>query len=361
MNFFYFGPLRGRTAGAVRIYYMRTIRRFIIVFCIACLPAVLAGSGWWELYFTSPGMAGQHSKKENPAAGLIGAINRSTKSFYGAFYEISEPRIVRALINAKKRGVEVRLVTETNTARKRKNVQSEWRDAGIEIVYDTGKGLMHNKFAIIDASYVWTGSYNPTVNDTEKNNNNAILIRSVPLAGIYRGKFMRMFQEKSFGKKRKAGPFSGVTNDYYVKVEGTDINAYFSPEDDIERIILKRLSKAKTAIHFMAFAFTSDNIGEMMIRMHKQGVRVCGLFERKGSRVAHSEYMKMKLEGLPVKLDHNRNLMHHKVIIIDEYRIITGSYNFSRNANQSNDENLLILDNREIAAAYLAEFNRLYR
>jgi phosphatidylserine/phosphatidylglycerophosphate/cardiolipin synthase-like enzyme len=346
--------------GAVRIYYMGFIRRLTIFICIACLPAVLAGSGWWELYFTSPEMTDHHSNRKNPAAGLIALINRSTKSFYGAFYELSEPRIVRALIDAKKRGVEVRLITETNTARKRKNIQSEWRDAGIEIVYDTGKGLMHNKFAVIDGSSVWTGSYNPTVNDTEKNNNNAILIRSAPLAEIYRGKFMRMFQEKSFGKKRKAGPFSDLTNDYYVKIEGTDINAYFSPEDDIERIILKRLIKAKFTIHFMAFSFTSDNIGETIIRMHKQGVRVYGLFERKGSREGHSEYTKMKLEGLPVKLDHNRNLMHHKVIIIDEYRVITGSYNFSKNAKKFNDENVLMIDNREIAAEYLAEFNRLY-
>ncbi len=340
---------------------MRITRRLIPVLFIACLPFITIGASWWELYFTSPGKPGGQSIRKNPAAGIIGMINKSAKNFYGAFYELSEPRIVRALINAGKRGVEVKLVIEADTARKRKNIQAGWRDAGIEVVCDSGKGLMHNKFAIIDDSYIWTGSYNPTVNDTEKNNNNAICIRSTELAQIYREKFMRMFRDKSFGVKRKAGPFSGITDEYYVKVEGTDINAYFSPEDNIERIILKRLSKAKSSIHFMAFSFTSDNIGEMMIGMHKKGVRVLGLFERKGSRDSHSEYTKMKLEGLPVKVDRSKSLMHHKVIIIDEFRVITGSYNFSRNAQRFNDENILIIDNRAIAAEYLTEFERLYK
>ena len=68
----------------------------------------------------------------------------------------------------------------------------------------------------------------------------------------------------------------------------------------------------------------------------------------------------MKLEGLAVKLDHYRNLMHHKVIVIDNSRVIMGSYNFSRNANRSNDENVLIIDNKDIAAEYLSEFKRLW-
>ena len=68
----------------------------------------------------------------------------------------------------------------------------------------------------------------------------------------------------------------------------------------------------------------------------------------------------MKLEGLQVRLDRNRGAMHHKVIIIDGERVIMGSYNYSRNANRYNDENIMIIDNREIAGRYLAEFKRLW-
>jgi phosphatidylserine/phosphatidylglycerophosphate/cardiolipin synthase-like enzyme len=340
---------------------MRLIRNSIIFFFIAALAGAADNTGWWRLYFTSPGNKGHQHVRKNPRSGLISVINQSKKFFYGAFYDISEPEIVASLIKARERGVAVKLVTEADTAGRRKRVQGRWTDAGIEVTYNDRRGLMHNKFAVADGEWVWTGSYNPTVNDTEKNNNNAILIRSAEAAGIFEREFMEMFRDKIFGNRREAGPFSGIWNNYYVKIGDTDINVYFSPEDNIERIIVKRLAKAESSIHFMAFSFTSDPIGEMMIKKSKEGVRVYGLFERKGSKNSHSEYMKMKLEGLPVKLDHNRNLMHHKVIIIDAYRVITGSYNFSRNAQNYNDENILIIDNREIAAEYLAEFNRLYK
>jgi phosphatidylserine/phosphatidylglycerophosphate/cardiolipin synthase-like enzyme len=340
---------------------MRMIRNIIIFVCITAPISSVVAEGWWRLYFTSPGKATPAAGVKNPEKGLEWIIGRSKKSFYGAFYEVSDPRIVHALIAARTRGVTVCLVTESDRARKRRRVGERLSAAGVGIVTDDRRGLMHNKFAVIDGEYIWTGSYNPTVNGAEKNNNNAILIRSPLLAEIYQRKFMTMFREHMFGGRRKAGPFAELANAYYVKIEGTDINAYFSPEDNVERIILKRLSKAKNSIHFMAYSFTSDRIGEMMIAMFRRGVQVNGIFERRGSRDAHSEYYKMKLEGLHVKLDRNRNLMHHKVIVIDGYRVITGSYNFSRNARVSNDENVLIVDNGEIAAAYLAEFNRLFR
>jgi phosphatidylserine/phosphatidylglycerophosphate/cardiolipin synthase-like enzyme len=99
----------------------------------------------------------------------------------------------------------------------------------------------------------------------------------------------------------------------------------------------------------------------MMIRKHREGMDVRGVLERRGAKSPHGEYMKMKIEGVPVKLDRNRHAMHHKVIIIDGSRVITGSYNLSRNAARNNDENILVIDNPRIAAAYLSEFNRLYR
>ena len=52
--------------------------------------------------------------------------------------------------------------------------------------------------------------------------------------------------------------------------------------------------------------------------------------------------------------------MHHKVIVIDGKKVITGSYNFSKSANKKNDENIIIIDNADIANQYLDEFKRLY-
>lgn len=343
------------------------VKTFILAFLlVGTFPAGVDGEGWWKIYFTDPGRGAFLSHRVNPETGLVSIIGKAEKNFYGAFYEISSPKVVDALVAARQRGVDVRLVCEYDTMGRIKGKGNRFlkklEDAGIEVVTDPPRrrGLMHNKFAVIDGEFLWTGSYNATKNDSAKNNNNAMVIRSAHLAEIYRQEFLEMFDGEIFGNRRERGPFAGLIKSYHVKIEDTDINAYFAPEDNVERIILKRLDKAKRSIHFMAFSFTSAGIGEMMIRKFKSGVDVQGIFERRGAKTGHSQFVKMKLEGIPVRLDSNRGAMHHKVIIIDGERMIMGSYNYSRNANRSNDENILIIDNREIASQYLAEFKRLW-
>jgi phosphatidylserine/phosphatidylglycerophosphate/cardiolipin synthase-like enzyme len=330
-----------------------------LAICSISGAAQKSRDNWWKLFFTAPGAYRDIYSKNNPENGIMNAIGSAKKSFCGAFYDISAPRIIDAILRAKNRGIEIRIVTELDNSKKREF--GRITSAEIPVVCDNRKGFMHNKFAIIDDEYVWTGSYNLTENCSGKNNNNAIMIKSPDLAKIFKAEFNEMFDDRVFGNKRDTKPLEWLTNKYYVKIEETDINIYFSPDDNVERIILKRIKKAELSIHFMAFSLTSDPIGEAIIEKHKSGVEVYGLFERKGSRDRNSEYIKMKVEGLNVKPDKSRGMMHHKVIIIDKKIVITGSYNFSKNANKKNDENILIINNSEIANEYLKEFERLFR
>ena len=73
------------------------------------------------------------------------------------------------------------------------------------------------------------------------------------------------------------------------------------------------------------------------------------------------EYERLLENGLNVRLDGNPRGMHHKVILIDDRIVITGSYNFSNNAKTRNDENTLIVYSAEIAALYRQEFERVWR
>jgi phosphatidylserine/phosphatidylglycerophosphate/cardiolipin synthase-like enzyme len=66
---------------------------------------------------------------------------------------------------------------------------------------------MHNKFAVIDGTMVWTGSYNVTKNGQGKNNNNALLLKSGELADIYLQEFNEMFTLRVFGNKKEPGRF----------------------------------------------------------------------------------------------------------------------------------------------------------
>jgi phosphatidylserine/phosphatidylglycerophosphate/cardiolipin synthase-like enzyme len=60
-----------------------------------------------------------------------------------------------------------------------------------------------------------------------------------------------------------------------------------------------------------------------------------------------------------VRQDGIGGLMHHKVFIIDNQIVITGSYNFSRSAEERNDENILVIYNTDIAQEFLKEFKRV--
>ena len=166
-----------------------------------------------------------------------------------------------------------------------------------------------------------------------------------------------MFLEAQVGKPSEAS----VAYPRVQLSDGTQVFTYFSPESDTISPLLQEITAAKSSIHFMAFSFTHDALGSAMRDRFASGINVRGVFEDRQVD-QHSEFESMKEAGLPVLTDRNRGMMHHKVIVVDEETVITGSYNFSKNAEKRNNENLLIIKgNREIAAAYLAEFERIAR
>jgi phosphatidylserine/phosphatidylglycerophosphate/cardiolipin synthase-like enzyme len=339
--------------------YSKIICIMFVIFFYLFHTEFLYGEDWWRVYFTLPDK--KEAKKlniETPEIALLRNIKNTKKSFYGAFFEINSQPIVTELINAHERGVNIKLVLEKDNSRKKE--VKELAKAGIEIVTDNRKALMHNKFAVIDDKLAWTGSYNLTYNDEHKNNNNVIEIHSEDVAKIYLDEFNEMFNNKIFGNKKEYKVFPAFRKKYYVKIDDTDINVYFSPEDNIERIVIERIKKAKQSIHFMAFSFTSNKLAEEMIRLNKNGIKVYGIIEKIGSNTKDSQFVKLKLEGIQVKLDKNKYRMHHKVIIIDESILITGSYNFSKSANEKNDENIVILNNKDIIKLYFEEFFKLF-
>jgi phosphatidylserine/phosphatidylglycerophosphate/cardiolipin synthase-like enzyme len=343
----------------------RTFRKARIVPLLVLLlaastpaPEGEAENGGGRGYFPSPGAPAFRKNDNSPDAAFKRLVDHASRSLYGAFYDISDETIAARLVEARRRGVDVRMVTERDNANKAP--LRSLVEAGIPVVTDSGPGLMHHKFAVVDGAFVWTGSYNLTLNGARKNDNNAVAIYSPELAEIFTAEFMEMHRDGVFGNRKEFGAFASLAKKYHVRIGTTDINAYFSPDDNIERIILKRLAKAERSVRFMAFSFTSDPLGEELVRLHKKGVDVRGVLERTGTNGKDSEYVKMKIEGIPVKVISGIGRMHHKVMIIDESIVITGSFNFSRGANVRNDENILIIHNEEIARAYLSEFTRLF-
>ena len=82
--------------------------------------------------------------------------------------------------------------------------------------------------------------------------------------------------------------------------------------------------------------------------------------KKQASSNVGTELAAFRSAGLDVRTDRNPGQMHEKVFIIDEELVVMGSYNFSRSADENNDENLLVIHSRLIACQFAEEFARIY-
>ncbi len=351
-----------------RTFFIIALLILVSVACLSTTPATLpplptvTSSGenppsiteWIDVYFTDPDNPNSGSYRGGPDATLAEAIDAARSSVDASIYHLNLWSIRDALINAHQRGVTVRVVTESDNLDEAEIQQV--MDAGIPVVSDRRESLMHNKFVVIDAQDVWTGSMNFTVNGGYRNDNNLIHIRSSRLAENYTIEFEEMFASELFGNYTAANtPHPSLT------VEGIRLDTSFSPDDGTAAQILDLIYSAEKSIYFMAFSFTSDDIAAAMIEQAARGVDVAGVMEESQYHSnTGGEFDNLLNSGIDVRLDGNRNNMHHKVIIMDDAIVITGSYNFSRSAEERNDENTLFIYSAEVATQYLAEFERVY-
>jgi len=302
-----------------------------------------------RVYFSEPGTRGL---PEGMTA-LLGAIDAAQERVLVAMYNLTLDEAGEALLAAHERGVEVRVVMESDA------LDGDWprqlQAAGIELVGDGREGLMHHKFVVIDEAEVWTGSWNLTVGGTFYDNNNLVRIRSQAAAENFATEFSEMFDEDKFGPNG-----SDPTPNPVVMLGSTRMEFYFSPEDAPARHVVELVAGAKVSVDLLAYSFTLDDVGEALSRSAAQGVRVRIVCDEDQMDGTGAECPILRGKGLDARVDGIECLMHHKVIVIDGKIVIFGSYNFTRSADTRNDEALVIVQDAELARAFQAEFERIY-
>ena len=325
------------------------------------LPAGMPS--WLSVYFSDP----------NPPDQVNNGIDRfvtpvlkdAKKTIDVTSFDLNLPSVVNALVDAKKRGVAVRVVTdETNGTQTLKASDSSsgeqedtlktFSDAGIPVV-DGGRsnGLMHNKIIIVDGATLFMGSWNMSYNDTFRNDNNLLKITDKTLIANYQAKFNELFVDKRFGTKAKVG-----AQTQQLTIDGTPVANYFSPVDEVVDKLVAQVNGAQHSIKFMMFTFTQKDITNAMIARSKAGVQVEGVIENRGASQGSAPVF--SCAHVPAKLDGNKYTMHHKVVIIDDKTVITGSFNFTQTANDANDDNVLIINSPAVATLYNQEFDKVY-
>jgi phosphatidylserine/phosphatidylglycerophosphate/cardiolipin synthase-like enzyme len=323
--------------------------------------AVNATGTCWEVYFTDPVNVNDPANWQSSIEGrLIEKINAAKTSIHIASFEFNLTPVAEALLAAKQRGVDVRWVTDDESGLEADEEPDRGQfamlqNAGIEVRSDDRSALMHNKFWIFDGQTVWTGSTNITENGIFKQDNNVIVIQSPELSAIYEREFQEMWNGEF-------GPTStSQLNNQAVVINGSGIAVIFTSEDSaLEEAIVPLVGSANKSIRFLAFSFTDYPLAEAMIKRSQNGVDVAGVFEKFGSDTDAAELDTLFCAKVPVRQDGNSSFMHNKVIVVDERYVITGSLNFSTNAEESNDENVVIIDNPDIAKLYMQNFERIW-
>lgn len=323
-------------------------------------PVIVLVDRWWDVYFTDPlainnpdVLSGSIEEK------LIELINNAQVSIHIASFEFNLTPVADALIAAKNRGVDVKWMTDDKNGleydtQPGRGQFSLLMASGIEVKDDARSALMHNKFWVFDQKIVWTGSTNITINGIFKQNNNVLVIRSSDIAFAYEREFQEMWNGQ-FGPRAPS-----TVNNQWAILDSTPVQVLFSPEDKIVSNLIALVKDAQVSVRFLAFSFTDYPLAQTMIDRAKAGVDVKGVFETFGSSSPNSELQTFWCAGVPARQDGNISFLHDKLIIVDNSIVVTGSLNFSSNADESNEENVVIVDNAEIAALYLQEFEKLW-
>jgi phosphatidylserine/phosphatidylglycerophosphate/cardiolipin synthase-like enzyme len=131
------------------------------------------------------------------------------------------------------------------------------------------------------------------------------------------------------------------------------LEVYFSPHGGCTESIIRELNKAKSTILVQAYSFTSAPIAKALLNAHKRGVKVEVILDKSQRTQKYSSATFLYNSGIPVKIDAKHAIAHNKVMIIDGETMITGSFNFTKAAEESNAENLLVIRDRKLAERYV--------
>lgn len=276
------------------------------------------------------------------------------------------------------------------------------RRGGVPLLDDTadgsaGSGLMHHKFLVVDGRWVVTGSANFTpscihgdLNDgrTRGNANHLLRIDSRPLATVFNHEFSRLWGDGPGGLPNSRFGIGKDNGDLQqVMVGPTKVEVLFAPHRRRDprnglALIETELGQAQQRLDLNLFVFSAQNLANRIAQLHQQGVRIRVLADPGFATRSFSEVLDLlglamadhrcKREAGNAPLAHplagvgtprlaRGDKLHHKVAVIDDRSVITGSFNWSPSAAHGNDETLMIIRSPQLAAHFNREMDQLWQ
>lgn len=293
---------------------------------------------------------------------IIAFINRAKKrqNLMIAVQEIDNRKIAEAIVAARLRGVNVDLVVEQSYLlgkTKPADLSKAFLSQGdhevnrflfnailrstADVKIDFNPNIFHQKFMVLGNS-VLTGSTNFTDTGVTKNLNHIITINNAQVANAFKKEF-REIKHGRFGRQsidRDETPRE-------VTVSTIRVKPLFAPDHGPEMEIMKQILKAKHRIDFAVFTFSqSSGIDDALIAAHDRDVVIRGVLDRRQGNQKWAAKKTLSDAGIPIRLAGSRGTLgklHHKLMVIDDQLSIFGSFNYTKPANHSNDENIVIV------------------
>ena len=133
----------------------------------------------------------------------------------------------------------------------------------------------------------------------------------------------------------------------------TPVQVCFSPNGGCTGAIISEIEQAKTEILVQAYSFTSAPIAKALLDAHKRGVSVLVILDKSQRSEKYTSATFLKNAGIPTFIDDKHAIAHNKIMIIDKEIVITGSFNFTKAAEEKNAENVLIIRDKALAKVYI--------
>ncbi|HLG35297.1 MAG TPA: phospholipase D-like domain-containing protein [Bacteroidia bacterium] len=305
---------------------------------------------------------------------LAAYIDRAQSTLDIAIYNfgnVNTAPVINAINNAYSRGVKVRIISEggnSNTALPLINAAIPKLSSPTSGSY----GYMHNKFMIIDLftsnpddAVLWTGSANWTDDQLNTDPNNIIIFRDQSIARAYRLEFNEMWGDTGMTynlTNSRFGQFKTDNTPHQFVIGGNNVECYFSPSDGVTSKIANEINNANNLLCFSVMAFTRTDLASAVAARASSGVNTYGMVEDTGSGGGNAFLIMQAAMNNDLREDNHSYILHHKYMIADQGDsaadplVLTGSHNWSTSAETRNDENTVIVHDRQIANQYFQEF-----
>src|ERR1035437_2681871 len=135
------------------------------------------------------------------------------------------------------------------------------------------------------------------------------------------------------------------------------IQVFFSPGGGATDAVVNALDQATNNVLVQAYSFTSAPIAKALVDAQRRGVKVQVILDHSQQTEKYSEADFLKNSGIPTLIDAQHAIAHNKIIIIDDAIVLTGSFNFTKAAEEHNAENLLVINDPILAQKYIENWH----